>query len=86
MLWLDETTILVAVHFSMNNIYQSCDLGRAVMRSNVDVSSLFTTFAWRWLRITIKLNARDPPPGCSKTSVRQYLILNIIKLSKLGVE
>ena len=22
---LDETTILVAVHFSMKNIYQSCD-------------------------------------------------------------
>ena len=35
---LDETSILVAVHFSMKNIYQSCDLGRAVMRSNVDVS------------------------------------------------
>ena len=35
---LDETSILVAVHFSMKNIYQSCELGRAVRRSNVDVS------------------------------------------------
>ena len=35
---LDETNILVAVHFSMKNIYQSCDLGRAVGRSNDDAS------------------------------------------------
>ena len=35
---LDESSILVAVHFSMTIIYQSCDLGRAVGRSNVDVS------------------------------------------------
>ena len=35
---LDETSILVAVHFSMKNIYQSCDLGRAVGWSNVDIS------------------------------------------------
>ena len=35
---LDETIILVAVHFSMKNIYQSCDLGRVVKRSNVDAS------------------------------------------------
>ena len=34
----DETYILVAFHSSMKNIYQSCDLGRAVGRSNVDVS------------------------------------------------
>ena len=34
----DETSILVAVHFSMKNIYQSCDLGLAVERNNVDVS------------------------------------------------
>ena len=27
---LDETSILVVVHFSMKNIYQSCDLGCAV--------------------------------------------------------
>ena len=26
-----------AVYFSMRNIYQSCDLGRALGRSNVDV-------------------------------------------------
>ena len=41
----DETNILVAVHFSMKNIYQLCDRGRAVMWSNVGVSqkcSLFT--------------------------------------------
>ena len=35
---LDETGILVAVHFSVKNIYQSCDLGHAVIWSNVDVS------------------------------------------------
>ena len=35
---LDETIILVAVYFSMQNIYQSGDLVRAVGRSNVDVS------------------------------------------------
>ena len=35
---LDETSILVAVYFSMKNIYQSCDLVRAVKRSNVDIS------------------------------------------------
>ena len=34
---LDEASILVAVHFSMQNIYKSCDLGRALWRSNVDV-------------------------------------------------
>ena len=34
----DETAILVAVHFLMQNIYQSCDLGRAIGQSNVDVS------------------------------------------------
>ena len=35
---LDETIILVAVYFSMQNIYQSSDLVRTVRRSNVDVS------------------------------------------------
>ena len=35
---LDETSILVAVHFSMKNIYQSCYLGRAVGWSNDNVS------------------------------------------------
>ena len=34
---LDETSILVAVQFSMQNIYESCDLGRALWRSNIDV-------------------------------------------------
>ena len=34
----DETTILVAIHFSMKNIYQLCDRGRAVMWSNVGAS------------------------------------------------
>ena len=34
----DETSILVAVHFSMKNIYQLCDRGRDVMWSNVGVS------------------------------------------------
>ena len=35
---LDETSIFVAVYFSMQNIYRSCDLGRALGHSNVDVS------------------------------------------------
>ena len=35
---LDETNILVVVHFSMKNIYQSCDLDHAVGRNIVDVS------------------------------------------------
>ena len=34
---LDETRILVAVLFSVQNIYESCDLGCALWRSNVDV-------------------------------------------------
>ena len=39
------------------------------------------TFAWRWSRIAMTLSAGVPPPGCSKTSVRQYLISNIRKTS-----
>ena len=35
---LGETSILVALHFSMQNIYQSCDLGHAVGRSNFNFS------------------------------------------------
>ena len=35
---LNETSILVALDFSMRNIYQSCDLGHAVGQSNVNVS------------------------------------------------
>ena len=35
---LDETSILVAVYFLMQNIYQSCDLGRTLERSNIDVN------------------------------------------------
>ena len=37
---LDETSIFVELHFSMQNIYQLlvCDLGHAVGRSNVNVS------------------------------------------------
>ena len=34
---LNEISILVAVQFSMENIYESGDLGRALWRSNVDV-------------------------------------------------
>ena len=34
----DETVTLVTVHFSMKNIYQLCDQGRAVMWSNVGIS------------------------------------------------
>ena len=35
---IDETGILAAVYFAMQNIYQSCDLIREVRRSNVDAS------------------------------------------------
>ena len=35
---LVETSVLVALHSSMQNIYQSCDLGHALGRSNVNVS------------------------------------------------
>ena len=35
---LDETSLLIAVYFSMQNIYQSCDLIHVVIWSNVDVS------------------------------------------------
>ena len=35
---LDGTSIIVALYFSMQSIYQSCDLGHAVGRSNVNVS------------------------------------------------
>ena len=30
------------------------------------------------------LSAGGPPPGCSKTSVRQYLILNARKIRLIG--
>ena len=33
---LDESIILDVPHFPMKNIYQSCDLGRATGRSNVN--------------------------------------------------
>ena len=39
------------------------------------------TFAWRWSRIAMTLSAGAPPLGCSKTSIRQYLISNIRKTS-----
>ena len=35
---LDETSTLVAVYFLMQNIYQSCDVGHALGRSNVHIS------------------------------------------------
>ena len=34
---LDETSIVVAVQFSLQNIYESLDLGRALWWSNIDV-------------------------------------------------
>ena len=34
---LDETSNLVAVQFSMQNVYEACDLGRTLWRSKVDV-------------------------------------------------
>ena len=36
---LHETSILVAVYFSMQNIYQSCDLGRALRHDIVTSTS-----------------------------------------------
>ena len=35
---LDEISIVAAVHFAMKNVYQACDLVRAVGHSNVAVS------------------------------------------------
>ena len=35
---LDQTCIFVTVYFSMQNIYQSYNLGRALGQSNVNVS------------------------------------------------
>ena len=35
---LDKPSNLAAVYFSMQSIYQSCDLGRVLGRSNVDVT------------------------------------------------
>ena len=38
---LDESGILIAVHFSMRSIYQSCDLACAMGQSNVNLSQCF---------------------------------------------
>ena len=57
----------------------------ATSASANDVLCLLT-FAWRWSRITMSLSAGVPPPGCSKTSIRQYLISNIRKLALFGTE
>ena len=35
----DETNIPFAVHFSIKNIYQLCDRGRAVMWSNMGAAN-----------------------------------------------
>ena len=48
--------------------------------NNVDVLCLLT-FACRCSRIAMTLSAGVPPLGCSKTSVRHYLISNIRKTS-----
>ena len=92
---LDETSILVAVYFSMQNNNQSCDLGRSLWRrftsklswSSSSVTSTsannvlcLLTFAWRWSRITMTLSAGVPPPSCSETSARYDLILNIRRI------
>ena len=37
-LTLDESIILDVLHCPMQNIYQSCDLGRAIGRRNVNAS------------------------------------------------
>ena len=71
---LDETSILVALHFSMQNIYQLCDLGHTVGRSNVNVKTsnvlCLLTFVWRRSGIALTLSAGVPPLGCSESSVK----------------
>ena len=70
---IDETSILVALHFSMQNIYWSCDIGHVVGRSNVKSASnvlCLLTFLWRRSRIALTLSAGVPPLGCSETSVK----------------
>ena len=66
-----DLPISFAVHFSMKNIYQSCDLGHGLYWYLHDVGHM-------------ALSAGVPPPGCSKTSVRQYLIINTKKTSLIG--
>ena len=80
----DETSILVAIHFRWKT-FTSYVIGYepwcgATSASANNVLCLLT-FAWRWSRIAMTLSARVPPPGCSKTSVKQYLISNIRKTS-----
>ena len=41
---LDESIILDVPQFPMQNIYQSCDLGRAIGRRNVNASQLRCLF------------------------------------------
>ena len=56
--------VLVAVHFLMKNIYQSCDLGHAVggaTSTSANNVVCLLTFAWRWSRIAMTLNAGVPP-------------------------
>ena len=64
----------------MQNIYQICDLGRALGHSNVNGSqqrSLFTDAC------AMMLSTGVPPPGCYTTSVRYDLIVNIRKTSPI---
>ena len=83
---LDETSILVAVQFSMQNIYESYDLDRALWQRKVDVHqlrSLFTDFCVTLSRIAMTLSAGVSPLGCSETSVEFDLITNIQKTSRV---
>ena len=84
---LDETGVLVAVHFSIktftNHVIHTAPLGGATSTSSSSVLCLLT-FAWHWSRIAMTLSAGVPPFGCSKTSVRYDLIINIQKTSPVG--
>ena len=55
--------ILVAYHFLVKNIYQSCDLGATLSSANTILCLL--TF------IIMRLGAGVAHSGCSKYSVRQ---------------
>ena len=78
----DKAVILVAVHFSMQNIELLRNLGRASGRamwaSACNVLWLYT-FASHRSHISMTLSAGNPPPGCSKPFVKWNLIPNIRK-------
>ena len=52
----NETSILVAVHFSMKNIYQSFDLGCAMWGEQCWYQPIASFVYWRWSCITMTLH------------------------------